>query len=71
MKSETRKKTEQRWETYVSKTENDVHSRQAYKIVNDLNKAERDEIHLNAIKNKEWKYFYGKLWTKKRNVYVG
>ena len=69
VKRETRKIKRQCWETYVSRTEHDLHGHQlnAYKIIKNLNRTEKDNLQLNPIPERTWLDYYRKLWTKKPN----
>jgi hypothetical protein len=51
VKRETRKIKRQCWETFVSRTEHDLHGCQinAYKITKNLNRTERDNLQMNPI----------------------
>lgn len=51
------------WETFISRTEEDVHGRQevAYKVMKYLNKEERDTVQLNIITIDELIQRYQKL----------
>jgi len=50
VKRETRKIKKQCWETFVSRVEHDLHGRQinAYKIIINLNRTEKDNLRLNC-----------------------
>ena len=69
VKRETRKIKRQCWETFVSRIENDLHGRQinAYKIIRNLNRTEKDNLRLNPIVEHTWLDYYQKLWTKPFN----
>jgi len=69
VKRETRKIKRQYWETFVSRIEHDLHGHQinAYKIIKNLNRAEKDNLQLNPIIEHTWLYYYKKLWTKQSN----
>ena len=56
MKRETRKIKRQCWETFVSKIEHDLYGRQinAYKIIRNLNRTEKDNLPLNQIFEHTW-----------------
>jgi len=66
VKRETRKIKRQCWETFVSRIEHDLHGRQinAYKIIKNLNRTEKDNLQLNPITEQTWLDYYQKLWTK-------
>jgi len=65
VKRETRKIKRQGWETFVSRIEHDLHGRQinAYKIIRNLNKTEKDNLRLNPIFEQTWLDCYQNLWT--------
>jgi len=65
VKTETRKIKRQYWETFVSRIEHDLHGRQinAYKIIRNLNKTEKDNLQLHPITEHTWLDYYQKLWT--------
>jgi hypothetical protein len=65
VKKEVRRVKRRSWETFVSKIEHGVHGRQtqAYKLLKDLNKNERDKLELKPITGKEWLEYYHGLWT--------
>ena len=69
VKGETRKIKRQCWETFVSRIEHDLHGRQlnAYKIIRNLNRTEKDNLQLNPIVEHTWLDYYQKLWTKQFN----
>ena len=60
VKRETRKIKRQCWETYVSRTEHDLHGHQlnAYKIIKNLNRTEKDNLQLNPIPEHTWLDYY-------------
>ena len=60
VKRETRKIRRQCWETFVSRTEHDLHGRQinAYKIIKNLNGTERDNLQINPITEQTWLDYY-------------
>jgi len=60
---------EQWWETFVSRIEHDLHGREvnAYKIIRNLNRNEKDNLRLNPIIEHIWLDYYQKLWTKQFN----
>jgi len=66
---ETRKIKRQCWETFVSRIEYDLHGRQinAYKIIRNLNRTEKDNLRLNSIVERTWLDYYQNLWTKQFN----
>ena len=66
VKRETRKIKTQFWETLVSRIEHDLHGRQinAYKIIKNLNRTEKDNLQFNPITEHTWLDYYHKLWTK-------
>jgi len=49
----------------VSRIEHDLHRRQinAYKIIRNLNRTEKDNLHLNPITEHTWLDYNQKLWT--------
>jgi len=51
VKRQRRKIKSQFWETFVSRIEHDLHGRQinAYKIIRNLNRTEKDNLRLNQI----------------------
>ena len=53
---ETRKIKRQCWDTFVSRIEHDLHGRQinAYKIIRNLNRTEKDNLQLNPIPEHTW-----------------
>jgi hypothetical protein len=57
------------WETFVSRIEHDLHGHQinAYKIIKNLNRTEKDYLQLNPITERTWLDYYQKLWTKQVN----
>jgi hypothetical protein len=65
----TRKVKGQCWETFVSRTEHDLHGRQinAYKIIKNLNRTEKDNLQFNPITEHTWQNYYQKLWTEQFN----
>jgi len=69
VKRETRKIKRKFWETFVSRIEHDLHGRQinAYKIIRNLNRTEKDNLPLNPIVEHTWLNYYQKLWTKQFN----
>ena len=69
MKREIRKIKRQYSETFVSRIEHDLHGRQinAYKIIRNLNRTEKDNLRLNPIFEHTWLDYYRKLWTKQFN----
>jgi len=69
VKRETRKIKRQCWETLASRIEHDLHGRQinAYKIIRNLNRNEKDNLQLNPIVEHTWLDYYRKLWTKQFN----
>jgi len=56
VKRETRKIKRQCWETFVFRIEHDLHGHHinAYKIIRNLNRAEKDNSHLNPIVEPTW-----------------
>jgi len=60
VKRETRKIERKSWETFVSRTEHDLHGRQlnAYKIIRNLNRTEKDNLRLNPIVEHTWLDYY-------------
>ena len=66
VKRETRKIKRQSWETFVSRMEHDLHGRQlnAYKIIKNFNRTEKDNLQFNPITEHTWLDYYQKLWTK-------
>jgi len=52
-----------------SRIEHDVHGRQinAYKIIRNLNRTEKDNLQLNPTVEHTWLDYYQKLWTKQIN----
>lgn len=66
VKRETRNINRQCWETFISRIEHDLHGPQlnAYKIIKNLNKTEKDNLKFNPIPEQKWLEYYGKLWTK-------
>jgi len=56
VKRETRKIKRQCFETFVSRIEHDLHGRQinAYKIIRNLNRTEKDNLRLNPIVEHTW-----------------
>jgi len=69
VKRETRKIKRQCWETFVSRIEHDLHGRQinAYKIISNLNRTEKDNLQLNPTVEHTWLDYCQKLWTKQFN----
>jgi len=69
VKRETRKIKRQCWETFVSRIEHDLHERQinAYKIIKNLDRTEKDNLQFNPITEHMWLDYYHKLWTKQFN----
>jgi hypothetical protein len=65
VKRETRKINRECWETFVSRIEHDLHGSQinAYKIIRNLNRTEKDNLQLNPITEQTWLNYYQKLWT--------
>jgi len=68
-KRETRKIKRQCWETFVSRIEYDLRGRQinAYKIIRNINRTEKDNLRLNPIVEHTWLDYYQNLWTKQFN----
>jgi hypothetical protein len=56
MKRETKKIKRQWWETFVSRIEHDSHGCQlnAYKIIRNLNRIEKDNLQFNPITEHTW-----------------
>jgi hypothetical protein len=52
-------------ETFVSRIEHDLHGgqRNAYKIIRNLNRTQKDNSQLNPITEHTWLDYYKKLWT--------
>jgi len=48
------------WETFVLRIEHDLHGRQinAYKIIRNLNRSEKDNLRLNPIVEHTWLDYY-------------
>ena len=69
VKTETRKIKRQYWETFASRTEHDLHGCQinAYEIIRNLNRTEKDNLRLNPIDEHTWLDYCQKLWTKQFN----
>jgi hypothetical protein len=69
VKRETRKIKRQCWETFVSRTEHDLHGRQinATKIIKNLNRTENDNLQFKTITEHTWLDYYQKLWIKQFN----
>jgi len=69
VKRETRKIKRQCWEIFVLRIEHDLHGRQinAYKIIKNLNRTERDNLQFNPIVEHTWLDYYQKLRTKQFN----
>ena len=69
VESETRKIKRQCWEIFVSRIEHDLHGRQinAYKIIRNLNRTEKDKMRLNPIVVHTWLDYCQKLWIKQLN----
>jgi len=69
VKRETRKIKRQYWEIFVSRIEHDLHGRKinAYKIIRNLNRTEKDNLRLNPIVEHTWLDYFQKLWNKKFN----
>jgi len=68
VKRETKIKR-QCWETFVLRFEHDLHGSQinAYKIIRNLNRTEKDNLQLNPTVDHTWLDYYQKLWTKQFN----
>jgi hypothetical protein len=66
VKRETRKIKRQFWVTFVSRIEHDLNGRQinAYKIIKNLNRTEKDNLQINPITEQTLLDCYQKLWTK-------
>lgn len=64
VKDLNRQAQQNRWDTFISKIENDVHGRQqmAYKIMKHLNSEEKDTAQINIITTTEWLKYYKNLW---------
>jgi hypothetical protein len=64
VKRETRKIKRQCWETFVLRIEHDLHGRQinAYKIIRNLNRTEKDNLRLNPIVEHTRLDYCQKLW---------
>ena len=60
VKRETRKIKRQCWETFVSRIEHDLHGCQinAYKIIKNLNRTEKDNLQINPITEHAWLDYY-------------
>ena len=69
VKRETRKIKIQCWETFVSRIEHDLHGHHinAYKIIKNLNRTEKDNLQLNPTAEHTWFDYYQKLWTTQFN----
>ena len=69
VKRETRKIKRQCCETFVSRIERDLHGRQinAYKIIRNLNRTEKDNLRLNPTVEHTWLDYCQKLWTEQFN----
>jgi len=69
VKRETRKIKGQCWETFVSRIEHDLHGRQinAYKMIRNLNRTEKDNLRLNPIVEHTWLDYCQQHWTKQFN----
>jgi len=69
VKRETRKIKRQYWETFVSRIEHGLYGRQinAYKIIRNLNRTEKDNLRLNPIVEHTWLDYCQKRWTKQFN----
>jgi hypothetical protein len=54
---------------FVLGIEHDLHGRQinAYKIIKNLNRTEKDNLQINLIVHHKWLDYYQKLWTKQFN----
>jgi hypothetical protein len=65
VKRETRKIKRQCWKTFKSRIEHNLHGRQinAYTIIRNLNRTEKDNLQLNPITEHTWLDYYQKLWT--------
>jgi len=63
VKREKRKIKRQCWETFVLRIEHDLHGRQinAYKIIKNLNRTEKDNLQFNPITEHTWLDYYHKL----------
>jgi len=62
VKREKRKIKKQCYEKFVSRIEHDLHGRQinAYKIIRNLNRTEKDNLRLNPIVEHTWLDYYKK-----------
>ena len=69
VKTETRKFKRQCRETFVSRIEHDIRGRQinAYKIIKNLNRTEKDNLQFNPITENTWLDYYHKLRSKQFN----
>jgi len=69
VKRETGKTKRQCWETFVWRIERDLPGRQinAYKIIRNLNRTEKDNLRLNPIVEHTWLDYYEKFWTEQFN----
>jgi len=69
VKRETRKIKRKCWETIVSRIERDLHGRpiNAYKVIRNLNRTDKDNLRLNPIVEHTWLDYYQKLCTKQFN----
>jgi len=69
VKRETRKIKRQCWETFVARITQDLHGRQinAYKIIKNLSRTEKDNLQLNPIVEHTWLDYHQKLRTKQSN----
>jgi predicted Zn-dependent protease len=65
MKKEVRKINRQHWDQYIVDLEYDMHRNQyrAYKIIKELNNAEKDTVCLIPIPLHQWEQYYRELWT--------
>jgi hypothetical protein len=72
VKRKTRKIKRQCWETFVSRIEHDLHGRQinAYKIIRNLNRTDKDNLQLNPTAELTWLDYYQKLWTRQFKDYI-
>ena len=57
------------WKAFVSRIEHDVYVRQtnAYKIIRNLNRTDKDNLQLNPITEHTWLDYYQQLWNKQFN----
>lgn len=63
-KKVTRQASQQAWEAFISKVENDLHGRQefAYKFLKSMGKTQKESVKIDCVSKTEWVEHYRNLW---------